>query len=136
LRYVLVFGRNLMGTYVVVFVGGGIGSMARLFIISLMGKQVGTAFPWGTLAVNLLGALVIGLLIELMALRWSASESQRYFLVTGFLGGFTTFSAFSLETASMCIRGDWGMVAAYALASVLGTLGLVILSTHLLRAFL
>lgn len=91
-----------MTKYLLVFVGGGIGSMARLFVTSFAGKQMRTAFPWGTVAVNLLGALVIGLLIELMALRWSAPEAQGYLLVTGFLGGFTTFSAFSLETASMC----------------------------------
>lgn len=54
------------------------GSMARLFVTSFAGKQMGTAFPWGTLAVNLQGTLVIGLLIELMALRWSAPEAQRY----------------------------------------------------------
>jgi CrcB protein len=125
-----------MTKYLLVFVGGGIGSMARLFVTSFTGKQIGTAFPWGTLSVNLLGALVIGLLIELMALRWSAPEAQRYLLVTGFLGGFTTFSAFSLETASMCTRGDWIMAVAYVLASVIGTVGLVILSIHLLRALL
>ncbi len=125
-----------MTKYMLVFVGGGIGSMARLFVTSLVGKQVGTAFPWGTLAVNLVGALVIGLLIELMALKWSASMAHRYLLVTGFLGGFTTFSAFSLETASMCVRGDWIMAFAYILASVLGTVGLVLLSIHLLRALL
>lgn len=125
-----------MAKYTLVFLGGGIGSMARLFVTSLIGKQVGAAFPWGTLAVNLVGALLIGLLIELMALRWSAPESQRYLLVTGFLGGFTTFSAFSLETASMCTRGDWIMAAAYVLASVIGTVVLVILSIHLLRTLL
>ncbi len=122
--------------YVLVFVGGGIGSMARLFVTSLVGKQISTAFPWGTLAVNLLGALAIGLLIELMALKWSISQDQRYLLITGFIGGFTTFSAFSLETASMCVRGDWLMAMAYVLASVMGTVGLVILSTRLLRTLL
>jgi CrcB protein len=116
------------------FVGGGIGSIARLFVASLVGKQIGTAFPWGTLAVNLIGALVIGLLIEVMAFRWSVTENLRYLLVTGFVGGFTTFSAFSLETAAMCIRGDWVMATAYVVASVIGTVALVILSGHLLRA--
>lgn len=125
-----------MTKYLLVFFGGGIGSMARLFVTSFVGKQTSTTFPWGTLTVNLLGALMIGLLIELMALRWSAPETQRYLLITGFLGGFTTFSAFSLETASMCVRGDWMMAAAYVLASVIGTVGLVILSIHLLRAVL
>ena len=56
-----------MTKYVLVFVGGGIGSMVRLFVTSLVGKQMNSAFPWGTLTVNLLGALAIGLLIELMA---------------------------------------------------------------------
>lgn len=125
-----------MTKYVLVFVGGGIGSMARLFVTSLVGKQMNTAFPWGTLTVNLLGALAIGLLIELMAFKWSISDDQRYLLITGFIGGFTTFSAFSLETASMCVRGDWLVAMAYVLASVMGTVGLVILSTRLLRTLL
>lgn len=125
-----------MTKYVLVFVGGGIGSMVRLFVTSLVGKQMNTAFPWGTLTVNLLGALAIGLLIELMAFKWSISDDQRYLLITGFIGGFTTFSAFSLETASMCVRGDWLVAMAYVLASVMGTVGLVILSTRLLRTLL
>lgn len=122
--------------YLIVFIGGGLGSMSRLFVSSQVGKFAGTGFPWGTLAVNLLGALIIGVLIEFMAIKWSASEYQRYLLVTGFLGGFTTFSAFSLETASMWMRGDWLAALAYVLASVIGTVALVILGTHMLRAFI
>jgi CrcB protein len=120
--------------YLFVFLGGGIGSMVRLFVSSQMGRHIGNTFPWGTLVVNLTGALIIGLLIEFMAQKWSAPEHYRYLLVTGFLGGFTTFSAFSLETASMFVRGDWIMAGAYILASVAGTVALVIFSMHILRA--
>ena len=125
-----------MTHYLLVFCGGGLGSIARLFVTSLLGTQMGTTFPWGTLAANLIGALMIGLLIEVMALKWSATEVYRYLLVTGFLGGFTTFSAFSLETASMFVRGDWVMAMTYVVASVLGTVAIVMGSSHLLRAYL
>ena len=122
--------------YVFVFLGGGIGSMARLFVSSQMGKYIGTAFPWGTLIVNLAGALIIGLLIQFMVQKWSAPEHYRYLLITGFLGGFTTFSAFSLETASMFVRGDWIMAAVYIRASVVGTVALVIFSLYILRTII
>ncbi len=125
-----------MTNYLLVFCGGGIGSVIRLFFTSQIAKHIGTSFPWGTLAVNLVGALIVGLLIELMAFRWDASDAQRHLLVSGFLGGFTTFSAFSLEMASMCVRGDWVMATTYMLVSALGTVGLVMVSGHMLRAIL
>lgn len=122
--------------YVAVFVGGGLGAVARFALSSAIGQKMGIGFPWGTLAVNLLGALLIGLITETLALKLEAPAALRSFLVTGFLGGFTTFSAFSLESALLLARGDYGALAAYIAVSVLGTLFLVLLATHALRAVL
>jgi CrcB protein len=119
--------------YFIVFVGGGLGAASRLAVSEHMARHLGTGFPWGTLAVNLMGALTIGVLIEFAALKWSMPDTWRYFLITGFLGGFTTFSAFSLETTSMIMRGDWGMAAGYTAISVIGTVALVLLATYTLR---
>ena len=105
-----------------VFVGGGFGSVARFMMMKAIGRVIGTEFPWHTLGVNLLGALIIGALTEFMALRVSGIESMRLLLVTGFLGGFTTFSAFSLESALMWQRGDYPTLALYVTASVMGTI--------------
>lgn len=123
-----------MINYLTVFIGGGVGSVARLFISSQMTKHLGTGFPWGTLAVNLIGAVLIALIIELGALKFQLSEQVKYLLVTGFLGGFTTFSAFSLETASMWMRGDIIPAILYAVISVIGTVGLVLLTTYAVRS--
>lgn len=123
-----------MISYLAVFIGGGVGSVARLFVSSQMAKHLGAGFPWGTLAVNLIGAVLIALIIELGALKFQISEQVKYLLVTGFLGGFTTFSAFSLETASMWMRADYVMATTYVTVSVIGTVGLVLLTTYAVRS--
>lgn len=125
-----------MINYLAVFVGGGLGSVARLFVSSQMAKHMGTGFPWGTLAVNLIGALAIGFLVEALALKTEMPDHVRYLAITGFLGGFTTFSAFSLETAHMWMRGDFGMAVTYAAISVVGTVALVLLAMYLFRNFI
>lgn len=103
--------------------GGALGSVGRYLTASAVGHAIGTAWPWGTLAVNVIGGFVIGLLAGLMALRWSVTPELRGFLITGILGGFTTFSAFSLEVMTMIERHDWVPAAAYVVASVLLSLG-------------
>ncbi len=106
-----------------VFVGGGFGSVARYAMMRAIGRVMGNSnFPWHILGVNLLGALVIGMLTEFFALRISGVDQARLLLVTGFLGGFTTFSAFSLDSALMYQRGDYAQLVTYALASVIGTI--------------
>lgn len=105
-----------------VFVGGGVGSVARYAMMRGIGRFVSSDFPWHTLGVNLLGALFIGAVTEFLALRVSAVEPARMLLITGFLGGFTTFSAFSLEGALMWQRGDYVALASYVAASVIGTI--------------
>lgn len=119
-----------------IFLGGGFGALARFMLASAVGRHMGSGFPWGTLAVNLLGALLIGILAELLALKFSATPLLRNLLVVGFLGGFTTFSAFSLESALMLTRGDYLHLVSYVLLSVVGTIAIVILTQHTLRAFI
>lgn len=124
-----------MQRFVFVFLGGGIGSLARYVMSTSIMRAAAGGFPFGTLAVNLAGAFLIGLIVESLALKFQAPETLRLFLVTGFLGGFTTFSAFSLEATLMMQKGEWLVLAAYILASVLGTLAFVLLATWLVRTF-
>ena len=98
--------------------GGAIGSICRFLVVGAIGGATGSTWPWGTLLVNVAGGLAIGALAEAMALRWEASPELRGFLVTGILGGFTTFSAFSLETMAMLERQEWTQALSYAGASV------------------
>ncbi len=119
--------------FLLIFLGGGLGSVSRFACSSLAGRVMGLQFPYGTLAVNLIGAFLIGIIVELMALKLSAPDHMRLLLVTGFLGGFTTFSAFSLETALMLQRGDYRQMLCYVLASVIGTVALVLCGTWLVR---
>lgn len=82
-----------------VFIGGGLGSAAR-YGMSLAALRLGwIAFPYATLATNVIGCFVMGLITELLALKFSVSQPTRLFLTTGIVGGFTTFSTFALETA-------------------------------------
>jgi len=101
-----------------VALGGAIGSVARYLTGILSSRLFGPNFPWGTLAVNIFGSFAIGLLIELIARRLNASADMRLFLVTGLMGGFTTFSSFSLDFASLFERGDLGLAASYLIGSV------------------
>jgi CrcB protein len=118
----------------VVAAGGALGSVARHLVASAIGHAVGTAWPWGTLAVNVVGGFAIGLLAGAMALRLSVTPELRGFLITGILGGFTTFSAFSLEVMTMIERHDWGPAAGYVVASVLLSLAAAASGLALARA--
>ena len=77
--------------------GGAIGATGRYLVGRLMFNIMGPGFPWGTLTVNILGSFIIGLMVELLALRFSLSHEWQGFIIIGLLGGFTTFSALSLE---------------------------------------
>jgi fluoride exporter len=99
-----------------VFLGGGLGAVARY---GLSGLLVRGSFPLGTLAVNILGSFCIGLVIATLLVRAAAPE-WRLFLATGLMGGFTTFSAFALETVQMLDRAAWSSAAVYICASVIG----------------
>jgi CrcB protein len=99
-------------------IGGALGSIARHFLSTGIYNLTGTTFPWGIFAVNVLGGFVMGLVVELGALRLDYSLEMRAFLTTGILGGFTTFSAFSLDAALLIERGDWLGAFLYMVGSV------------------
>ncbi|MBB6179501.1 fluoride efflux transporter CrcB [Pseudorhizobium flavum] len=98
--------------------GGATGSVMRYLVGQWSIRLLGPSFPWGTLIVNVLGSFAIGLLAELIARKLDASLEMRLLLVTGFLGGFTTFSAFSLDALVLFERGATGAAVAYILGSV------------------
>ncbi len=108
-------------TYLMAMLGSAIGGGSRLWVSTLVARTHGVEFPWGTLAVNVLGCLVVGMLGALMAPTgpWHDVGELRVFLVVGLLGGFTTFSAFSLEAVMLVQRGQWGAAIAYVGLSML-----------------
>lgn len=102
-------------------IGGAIGSAARYLVGRAALAAFGPHFPWGTLIVNLGGGVLMGAVAAWLARTPAAGEPARMLIAVGVLGGFTTFSAFSLEVAGMIERGDWGVALGYALASVMGS---------------
>lgn len=125
-----------MSQIVAVALGGALGSVGRFLLAGWIGRQMGVNFPWGTLAVNVVGGLVMGLLVEAMALSWSVSPAIRAFLTVGILGGFTTFSAFSLETVLLFQRGQALLALIYIAASVALSVGAVWCGLRLARLLL
>ncbi len=116
--------------------GGALGAGLR-HIVNVTGlRWLGPAFPWWTLAVNVTGSLAMGVLAALLVQRAGDSESLRTFLATGILGGYTTFSAFSLDFAVLIERGETGAALLYAGGSVALSLGAVFLGLWLGRALI
>jgi CrcB protein len=104
--------------FFIVFLGGGVGAALRHGVNLAAARLLGTSFPWGTLTVNVVGSLVMGLMAAWFAFEGSPSQHWRLFLTTGILGGFTTFSTFSLDTALLYERGELGVAALYVVVSV------------------
>ena len=104
--------------YLWVALGGAAGAAVRYGVAQWAGSRWGWSFPWGTFAVNVTGSLAIGLLMALFIGR-AADPAYRLLLVTGFLGGYTTFSSFSLETLSLLETRRYGEAALYVGGSVL-----------------
>jgi CrcB protein len=105
--------------YLIVFVGGGIGAALRHGVNVGCARLCGTAFPYGTLTVNVVGSVVMGLLAGYFAFRGEAAQAWRLFLTTGILGGFTTFSSFSLDAALLWERHEPVFAASYVIVSVI-----------------
>src|SRR5690242_8711649 len=114
--------------------GGALGAMLRHFLNIWIARAAGDAFPWHTMVVNITGSFVMGLLISLMALRWNVGNDLRAFLTTGILGGYTTFSAFSLDFAVLVERKAYTLAGAYALGSVVISLIAIFLGMAVARA--
>jgi CrcB protein len=120
-----------------VAIGGATGAVARYGVGLAAGRMLGTDWPWGTLAVNVAGGFLMGVLISWLALRGGADQERwRLLLGVGVLGGFTTFSAFSLETILMLDRRGLGWATTYGAVSVIAAAGAVYLGLNLARRVL
>ncbi len=117
-----------------VMLGGAIGAGFRYHIGTVALRNLGPGFPFGTWIVNLLGGLLMGVLAGVIARTPVEGEPLRLFLGVGVLGGFTTFSAFSLETFNMLSRGEYVMASAYAVSSVAGSVLMLVFGLGLGRA--
>jgi fluoride exporter len=121
--------------YLIVFLGGGIGAALRHGVNLTAARLAGTAFPYGTVSVNVVGSLAMGLIAAYFAFRGDASQHWRLFLTTGILGGFTTFSAFSLDVALLYERGELGLAALYVAVSVAASIAALFAGFALVRSF-
>ncbi|MEN0040599.1 MAG: fluoride efflux transporter CrcB [Pseudomonadota bacterium] len=116
-----------------IFLGGGAGAVSRHLVNGVALRAVGPNFPAGTLAVNVIGSLLMGLFIGWIV-KSGASTETRLLVATGFLGGFTTFSAFSLDVANLWERGAGGVALVYVVASVILSVAAVFAGLAIARA--
>jgi CrcB protein len=121
-----------MFNFLLVALGGGIGAAGRYGVSLAMPLKPGE-WPWATFSVNVAGSLAIGVLAGWLSSRGDAAESWRLFLGVGVLGGFTTFSAYSLETLRMIERGEWPAALLYALGSVAAGLAAVAIGAEIAK---
>jgi len=119
--------------YLIVFLGAGIGGAIRHGVNVGSSRLWGLGFPYGTLIVNVLGSFLMGLLAGYFAFRPGIGQHARLFLTTGILGGFTTFSAFSLDTALLVERHAYGLAAGYAVGSVAASISALFLGLAVFR---
>ena len=120
--------------FLIVFIGGGLGAAMRHGFNLLFARTLGTAFPYATLFENVSGSLVMGLLVATFAFRSGIPQHWQLFLTTGVLGGYTTFSTFSLDTALLYERGEIGLAAFYVLLSVALSVGGLFAGLTLVRS--
>ncbi|MGE3747295.1 MAG: fluoride efflux transporter CrcB [Sphingomonadaceae bacterium] len=123
-----------MPAMLLVMFGGALGAGFRYHLGKVALQNMGPGFPWGTWIANLLGGLMMGVLAGTLTRLVDGGEPLRLFLGVGVLGGFTTFSAFSLETYNMLVRGDAVMAIAYAVSSVAGSIVMLYFGILLTRA--
>lgn len=114
--------------------GGALGSVLRYLVGVWTLRSFGPAFPWGTMTVNITGSFLIGVLSEVIARKFGASAEMRVFLITGILGGYTTFSAFSLDAITLLERGEPVTALIYVTSSVLLSALAVFAGLALMRA--
>jgi CrcB protein len=119
--------------YLIVFLGAGIGGALRHGVNVAAVRVFGYGFPFGTFIVNILGSFAMGLLAGYFAFRPGIGQHMRLFLTTGLLGGFTTFSAFSLDTALLVERHSYGMAAGYIVGSVAASVSALFFGLALFR---
>jgi CrcB protein len=122
--------------YLIVFLGAGIGGALRHGVNIAAARLLGASFPYGTLTVNVVGSLAMALIAEFFALRAGMPQEWRLFLTTGILGGFTTFSTFSLDTIMLWERGETLSAVAYVAASLVVSFGAFLFGLWLVRSVL
>jgi CrcB protein len=122
--------------YLIVFLGAGIGGALRHGVNLTAARLLGTSFPYGTLTVNVVGSLAMALIAEFFALRSGMSQEWRLFLTTGILGGFTTFSSFSLDAMTLWERGETLSAALYVLASLVLSFGAFLFGLWVVRTLM
>lgn len=123
-----------MAAYLTIFLGAGIGGVMRHAVNNAAVRLFGYGFPFGTLIVNIVGSFLMGVLAGYFAVRTGLPQHLRLFLTTGILGGFTTFSAFSLDAALLIERHAYGLAAAYICGSLFISLAGLFAGLALLQA--
>jgi CrcB protein len=124
-----------IGVLLAIALGGAIGSLARYFVASAVQSAAWPGFPWGIFVVNVSGGLIMGVIAALGALKLSYTPEIRAFLTVGILGGYTTFSTFSLDSALLIERGAYAEAAAYVVGSALLSILALFAGMWLVRAF-
>jgi fluoride exporter len=119
--------------YLIVFLGAGIGGVFRHSVNVGAARLLGFGFPYGTLTVNILGSILMGVMTELFVVRSGLPQELRLFLTTGLLGGFTTFSTFSLDAVTLWERGQWGLAVGYITLSLILSMGGLFAGLMLMR---
>jgi CrcB protein len=125
-----------MQAYLIVFLGAGIGGAFWHGVNVWSARLFGLGFPFGTFAVNILGSLAMGLIAGYFMIQGGSSQHWRLFLATGMLGGFMTFSSFSLDTALLFERGELGLMGVYVLTSVFALVGALFCGLWAMRSLL
>lgn len=121
-------------SFLLIFIGGGLGAIARYAAQIGAVHYLGPRFPWGTLGVNVLGGLLMGLITGYYVTQGNVSSATRLFLTVGVLGGFTTFSAFSLDAVALLQRSAYAAAAGYIFASVMLSIAAVAFGLALMRS--
>lgn len=123
-------------SFMAVASGGALGAMSRYGVGLLAVRVAGHGFPFATLSVNILGSFLMGVLIAVFASLWQPEQAIKLFLITGFLGAFTTFSAFSLDAVSLYERGEITAAALYITASVILSIAALFAGLFIVRTII
>ena len=123
----------MIGPYLVIALGGSLGAISRYSVVLCSQSMWGLRFPYGTLVVNTLGSFLAGFFLALLVGRFNAEEYWRLFFFTGFLGAFTTFSSFAVETLVLYESNQWLKLGLNILLNNIGALVMVVLGTLLAR---